>query len=161
MPATRHPAAVTLPPDASLRLALSVFVQTGAEALPVVAEGRYLGAVLREDVCVYAPSPATTLTRWEMPDLLEGVSLAEEGLIRSIPTQPFGAGLEEAAHLMLAHDSRVVAVLDGERLVRLLGWREVLAPPQAEAAPQTPMVASSARARSAAWLLRFSRMTML
>lgn len=121
-----HPSSspISLTPQTSLKIALWLLKETTANALPVMENGRYLGVVLREDLLLYAPSPANGLTQWEMPELLERVSIADERLIRQIPKLPHDAS---SSRILQAMDQAgVVAVVRGNTLLRLITWRDVL-----------------------------------
>jgi len=124
MTVTREPEVrVTLAPHASLENALRLLRASGGPALPVVDRGRFLGAVLREDLLRYAPSPASTLAAWELPGALARVRLDEEGLIRSLPRLPADASPAAVLEALRDADGPVVAV-DAPRGWELIDWRQ-------------------------------------
>lgn len=110
--------------QSTLAEALGLIKETGALALPVIDEGRYRGVVLRDDLLIYAPSPATSLSKWELSYLLEKVSI--ENLIKQIPTVEFGARLDEVVRAMRAEENPTVAVISQGQLYQLISWRDVI-----------------------------------
>ncbi len=124
MMGTHEPEArVTLTPHATLERALRLLRATEAPALPVVAGACLVGAVLREDLLCYAPSPASTLSIWELPGALARVRLDEEGLIRPVPHLPADASPAAALAALRDADGPVIAV-DASGDWELIDWRQ-------------------------------------
>jgi len=117
---------VFLSPQTSLNVALSLLRQTDAFALPVLDGGRYIGVALRDDLMWYAPSPANTLSRWEQPDLLAMITLQEERLVRQVPQVRPDATVSQRLKALAQSAAPLIAETEGDRLYRLLSWRDVL-----------------------------------
>lgn len=124
------PAQETIPAflnaGASLELALHLMRQTQGPALPVLEAGRFVGVVLRDELQLYAPSPASTLSRWELPLLLQRVSLKAENLIRTVPHLAPGSTFSDLVRAMQESQSPVVAIVQDGRLQELISWKDVL-----------------------------------
>jgi acetoin utilization protein AcuB len=117
---------VFLTPETSLDIALDLLKQTNAQALPVLNQGQYVGVVFRDELMWYAPSPATTLSRWEYPELLQTITLGAENLIRQVPKVLPHAALSDLLGAMGQSTNPVIAEVDGDRLYRLITWHDVL-----------------------------------
>ncbi|MBI1729104.1 CBS domain-containing protein [Candidatus Acetothermia bacterium] len=115
-----------LSPNVSLGEALYAMDQTSDPALPVVGENGFVGVVLREDLMRYAPSPATSLSKWEMNFLLNDISVADEKLIRGVSQVEAHAHLDELIEAFRSSESPVIGVTLHGRFCQLLSWRGLL-----------------------------------
>ena len=91
---TLHP--ITLEASERIPDAVKKFERGGFRHLPVLERGALVGMVSDRDLRAALPSDATTLSRWEMGELIEGVE------VRAIMTHPLetitaDATLEQAA----------------------------------------------------------------
>ena len=94
---TQHP--VTVSPDATLGDAINLVKKYKFARLPVVEDGKLVGLVSEKELMRHAPSPATTLSRYEVRELLDKLA------VRDIMQTDFitisdEATIEEAALLM-------------------------------------------------------------
>jgi acetoin utilization protein AcuB len=107
-PLTTYPAASV--PDAS-----QVMQAGKVRALPVIDnKGRLVGVVSQEDVRRVSPSPATSLSVYELNYLLEKMKV-EEVMTRDVITVTEDVALEEAGRIMLDNKISGLPVLrDGE-----------------------------------------------
>lgn len=81
--------------------------------------GRYIGAVRKEDVRSALPSPVTTLSRHELNYLMSKLTV-EKLIIKEIPSVPPQMEIEEAAKIMYDRDLAGLPVVDAKNV--LLGY---------------------------------------
>lgn len=82
-------------------------------------QGRYIGAVRKEDVRSALPSPVTTLSRHELNYLLSKLTL-EKLILKEVPAVPPQMEIEEAAKIMFDLDLAGLPVVDSKN--KLLGY---------------------------------------
>jgi acetoin utilization protein AcuB len=114
------PNPITITPDRSVPDALRLMRQKKVRRLPVLdGRGELIGIVSDKDLLYVAPSPATTLAIWEIPELLAKLEV-ERVMTREVVTVSEDAPLEEAARIMV--DSRVggLPVMRGKTLVGII-----------------------------------------
>jgi acetoin utilization protein AcuB len=87
--------------------------------LLVVENGRLVGIVTDRDIRLNVPSPATSLSVWEINYLLTRLTV-EEVMTRAVITVPPSRDAREAARIMLDHKIGALPVLDGTRLVGIV-----------------------------------------
>lgn len=106
--------AITVGPKTDLSAALELMRERRVRRLPVVsAVGWLLGIVSERDLLYASPSPATSLTVWELNYLVAKLPV-EEVMTRKLVTVAPDAPLEEAAALMLEHKIGGLPVLSEE-----------------------------------------------
>nr|WP_290668077.1 CBS and ACT domain-containing protein [Ardenticatena sp.] len=104
--------AVTITPDTSFVDAMQLLKEKGFRRLPVVnKKGRLIGIVAERDLLYASPSPATTLTVWEMNYLLSQLKI-EELMTRNVITVTPDTPIEEAANLMVTNKVGGLPVVD-------------------------------------------------
>ncbi|HHY38076.1 MAG TPA: CBS domain-containing protein [Clostridia bacterium] len=105
---------VCVDPDTSFPEALTMMKEKGVRRLPVVRDGKLVGIVTELDLLKYAPSPATSLSIWELNYLLSRLKVSEvmkRDVITVGPDEP----IEDAALLMRQHRiGGLPVVRDGE-----------------------------------------------
>lgn len=112
---------VTVYPETSLAEARSLMQREKIHRLPVVDHhGRLCGIVSEKDILGVMPSPASTLDRYEISNLLDGLKI--EGIMkREVVTVTEDTPVEEAARLMADHDIGGLPVLrDQKTLVGII-----------------------------------------
>ena len=94
--------------------------------IPVLDKGKLVGYLDSEDVHAALPSSATLLSRYELPSILEKVTIAD--IIRKdVVTVTPETEIETAAELMAKHELHGLAVVDSSnRLVGYLDHRIML-----------------------------------
>jgi acetoin utilization protein AcuB len=111
---------VTIRADETITEALRVMRESQVRRLPVVdAEGGPVGIVSEKDLLYASPSPATSLSIYEMHYLLSRLSVAElmsTELITVAPDTP----LEEAARIMADNKIGGLPVVEGGKLVGII-----------------------------------------
>ncbi|MBQ7479982.1 MAG: CBS domain-containing protein [Selenomonadaceae bacterium] len=94
---TKHP--ITVTPDATLDEAAGLMKKHHFRRLPVVEDGKLVGFFSDRDLMRVSPSPATTLSRYEIRSLLDKMKVREI-MQKKVLTVPEDATIEEAALIM-------------------------------------------------------------
>ena len=111
-------------PKTSIHDALALMKEKGIRRLPVVKGRALVGIVTWTDLMRASPSPATTLSVWEVPYLLMKAPVSEVMTREVITTSP-GATVEEVAVLMRQHKIGGVPVVEDGRLVGIITESDV------------------------------------
>ncbi|MEW5960067.1 MAG: CBS and ACT domain-containing protein [Chloroflexota bacterium] len=107
---------VTVTPDLPFQEALQLMQERQFRRLPVVDEkGKLVGIVAERDLLYASPSPATSLSVWEMNYMLSKIKI-ERLMTRPVITTAPDTTIEEAAHMMVQHRIGSLPVLDGDKL---------------------------------------------
>ncbi len=107
-------------PDTSVGQALHSMREHNVRRLPVVdSHGRLVGIVSDKDLLHNLPSPATTLSMWEIPELL-GKLKVEKVMTRDVITVSEKTPLEEAARIMADKKIGGLPVMQGPDLVGII-----------------------------------------
>jgi len=115
---TRRP--VTISPETPISEALDLMRREKVRRLPVLdREGRLVGIVLEKDLLYASPSPATSLSIYEMQYLLSKLTVAEV-MSRRVITVDEITPLEEAARIMADHWIGGLPVMRGDQLVGII-----------------------------------------
>jgi len=115
---TRHP--ITVREDEKVEDALNLMRKKKVRRLPVLdAKGKLVGIVSEKDLLYASPSPATTLSVYEMHYLLSKLEV-KEVMTRHVITVTEFAPIEEAARVMV--DSKIggLPVMRGDTLVGII-----------------------------------------
>lgn len=99
--------------------ALEIMKKHKIRQLPVISEGRLAGLVTEKELLTVSPSPATSLSIYEMNYLLAKMTVSE-AMVKSPLTVTPSTTIEEAALLMREHKIGSVPVLEGEKLVGVI-----------------------------------------
>jgi len=94
--------AITVEPKTPIYDALALMKERRIRRLPVLKGRRLVGIVTWTDLMRASPSPATTLSVWEIPYLLMKAPVSEV-MTRTVISVPPAATVEEAAVLMRRH----------------------------------------------------------
>lgn len=115
---TRNP--VTILDTASIDDGLHVMRQRKVRRLPVVdASGQMVGIVSDKDLLHAAPSPATSLSVYELHYLLSKLSI-KQVMSRPVITVTSDTPLEEAARIMADNKIGGLPVVDGGKLAGII-----------------------------------------
>jgi acetoin utilization protein AcuB len=115
---TKRP--VTIPANVPVSTALEFMRQKNVHRLPVLDKrGRMVGIVAESDLLYASPSPATSLSVWEIHGLLAKLTV-EKVMTRKVITISPDAPVEEAAQVMVARSIGGLPVLDGKDLVGIV-----------------------------------------
>lgn len=111
---------VTIRADTSITEALRTMRERQVRRLPVLNdEGRMVGIVSEKDLLYASPSPATSLSIYEMHYMLSQL-LVTELMSRDVITVTPDTPLEEAALLMVDNTIGGLPVMEGDRLVGII-----------------------------------------
>ncbi len=115
---TAHP--VTVTPETSLHDALRAMREAKVRRLPVLNKaGKLAGIVLEKDLLYASPSPATSLSIYELNYLVSKITVGEL-MTRDVVTVSEDCPLEEAARIMVDNNISGLPVMRGETLVGMI-----------------------------------------
>lgn len=110
---------ISAPPDMLIHDAQQLMKQHNIHRLPVVDNGKLIGIVTSSRLREVAPSPATSLSVWELHYILAKMKVSE-AMSRSLITTTPGTTLEDAALLGNRHGVGALPVLEDGRLVGII-----------------------------------------
>ncbi len=110
---------ITIPPEMSINEALSLFTKERIRRAPVVKGSKLVGIVSEKDLINASPSPATTLSVWEMNYLLSKLTVGEV-MTRDVITITEDTPIEEAARIMADNKIGGLPVVKGARVVGII-----------------------------------------
>jgi acetoin utilization protein AcuB len=114
------PNPVTIGAQSTITEALRVMRGNQVRRLPVLDEqGELIGIVSEKDLLYASPSPATSLSIYEMHDLLSRLKVSELMTTELITVTP-DTLLEEAARIMADNKIGGLPVVEGRRLVGII-----------------------------------------
>jgi acetoin utilization protein AcuB len=115
---TRNPIIVS--PETTHKQAAELMREHQVHHLPVVdIKGTLVGIVVEQDLLAAQPSPATTLSIYEIHSLLSKLEV-KQIMSHPVYTTSKDCPLEEAAHLMLAQRIGCLPVVENNRVVGLI-----------------------------------------
>ncbi len=115
---TRNP--ITASPETSLYDGLKLMRENKVRRLPVIGTGgKLLGIVSEKDLLYASPSPATTLSVWEMNSLIAKISL-KDLMTKNPITVCEDCPLEEAARVMVDNKIGGLPVMRGDTMVGII-----------------------------------------
>jgi acetoin utilization protein AcuB len=115
---SRNP--ITVRPSTSLHEALRVMREAKVRRLPVLNEkGKLVGIVLEKDLLYASPSPATSLSVYELNYLVAKIKI-EDLMTREVVTVCEDCPLEEAARIMADNDISGLPVMRDDTLVGMI-----------------------------------------
>lgn len=130
-----HPI-ISIAPDMPVHDALDMFKRERIRRAPVVKGGKLVGIVSDKDLLNASPSPATSLSIWEMNYLLSKVTVSEV-MTKNVLTVAEDTPIEEAARIMadnkigglpVMRDGHVVGIITETDLFKIflefMGARE-------------------------------------
>jgi acetoin utilization protein AcuB len=111
---------ITTNPSATVPDALQVMRGSKVRQLPVVDErGNLVGIVALDDLLRVSPSPATSLSVWEMDYLLEKITV-DKVMTRDVITVTEDTAVEEAGRIMSDNKISGLPVMRGNDLVGII-----------------------------------------
>ena len=110
---------VTIGPEMSIHDALALFKQERIRRAPVIKGSKLVGIVSEKDLLNASPSPATTLSVWEMNYLLSKLTVGEV-MTKSVITVSEDTPIEEAARIMADNKIGGLPVMKGSRVVGII-----------------------------------------
>ncbi len=116
---------VTVTPETSISEAKRIMERRRIRHLPVVEKDRLVGIVTDRDIRLNLPSPATSLSVWEINYLLARLTVGEVMTKRPITVEA-GKPVTDAAKLIIEHRIGALPVVDGETLVGIVTETDLL-----------------------------------
>ncbi|MGI6285011.1 CBS and ACT domain-containing protein [Neomoorella humiferrea] len=113
------PNPITVTKETSVLDALEIMKKHKIRRLPVVHNGRLVGLVTERDILRVSPSPASTLSAFEVNYLVAKMTVKDAMIKRPI-TVPPEMTIEEAALLMCEHKIDNLLVMENEKLVGII-----------------------------------------
>lgn len=107
---------ITIGPEMSINDALALFKKERIRRAPVIKGGKLVGIVSEKDLLNASPSPATTLSIWEMNYLLSTLKI-DKLMTRNPKTIHADATIGEVARLMLENRVSGLPVVDDDHHV--------------------------------------------
>jgi acetoin utilization protein AcuB len=127
---------ISVPIDMPINEALSLMKREHIRRAPVIKDGTLVGIVATEDLLNASPSPATSLSIWEMNYLLSKITV-KDVMTKNVLTVTENTPIEEAARIMadnkigglpVMRDQQVVGIITETDLFKifleLMGARE-------------------------------------
>jgi acetoin utilization protein AcuB len=113
-----HPV-ITIPPDLPIIDALNLMKRERIRRTPVVKDGKLVGIVSDKDLLNASPSPATSLSIWEMNYLLSKINVRDV-MTRQVLTVTEDTAIEQAARIMADNKIGGLPVMRGEAVVGII-----------------------------------------
>lgn len=110
---------ITIPPEMSINEALSLFKKERIRRAPIIKGDKMIGIVSEKDLINASPSPATTLSVWEMNYLLSKLTVAEV-MTKNVITVTQDTPIEEAARIMADNKIGGLPVVKGSHVVGIV-----------------------------------------
>ena len=115
-----NPDPITATPETTHRQAAELIREHNIHHLPIVDKrGKLVGIIVEDDLFSAQPSPATTLSIYEIHSLLSKLEL-KQIMRHPVYTVNGNCSLEEAAALMLKHDIGCLPVMENDTLVGII-----------------------------------------
>lgn len=110
---------ITVKPEDTIADTMTLMRERQVNRLPVVEHGKVVGLVTDGDLREISPSPATTLSIFELNYLVAKTAIREVAVKKVITCTP-ETRIEDAALLMRDHKIGGLPVVEGERLVGII-----------------------------------------
>ena len=110
---------ITVAPEWSIHDAEALFKKERIRRAPVIKGGKLVGIISEKDLLNASPSPATTLSVWEMNYLLSKLTVAEV-MTKDVITVTEDTPIEEAARIMADNKIGGLPVVKGSRVVGII-----------------------------------------
>lgn len=110
---------IIIGPEMSIHDALALFKKERIRRAPIIKGGKLIGIVSEKDLLNASPSPATTLSVWEMNYLLSKLTVAEV-MTKDVITVSEDTPIEEAARIMADNKIGGLPVVKGSRVVGII-----------------------------------------
>lgn len=114
----------TIAPEATITDAMELMVSKKVKHLPVVKNSKLVGIVTNRDILHVSPSPATSLSIFEVNYYLSKTKIDSIMTKKPITVTP-DTLVEEVSLLMRDHEIEGLPVLDGDKLVGIITETDV------------------------------------
>ncbi len=113
-----HPV-ITISPGLPITEALNLMRKEHIRRMPVIEDGELVGIISDKDLLNASPSPATSLSIWEMNYLLSKITV-DDVMTREVSTISTDTPIEEAARIMTDNKVGGLPVMKNERVVGII-----------------------------------------
>ncbi|MGD2156647.1 MAG: CBS domain-containing protein [Anaerolineales bacterium] len=113
-----HPV-ITIPPNMPINEALNLMRREHIRRAPVIKDGKLVGIVSDKDLLNASPSPATSLSIWEMNYLLSKI-MVRDVMTKKVRTVNKDTPIEEAARIMSDNKIGGLPVMSNGRVVGIV-----------------------------------------
>ncbi len=113
-----HPV-ITISPDVPISEALNLMKKERIRRMPVIKGGKMVGIVSDKDLLNASPSPATSLSVWEMNYLLSKVTV-KDVMTKDVLTVNEDTPIEEAARVMADNKIGGLPVMRADKVVGII-----------------------------------------
>jgi acetoin utilization protein AcuB len=110
---------VTVNPDMPINEALSLMRRERIRRTPVIKDNKLVGIVSDKDLLNASPSPATSLSIWEMNYLLSKITV-KDVMTKDVQTVTHDTPIEEAARVMADNKIGGLPVIRDEKVVGII-----------------------------------------
>lgn len=110
---------ITIPPDMPIVDALNLMKREKIRRTPVVKDGKLIGIVSDKDLLNASPSPATSLSVWEMNYLLSKITV-KDVMTRKVLTVSEDTPIEQAARIMADNKIGGLPVVRGDHVLGII-----------------------------------------
>ncbi len=110
---------ITISPDMTLPDAINLLKTERIRRAPVVKDGKLVGIVSDKDLINASPSPATSLSIWEMNYLLSKIKVSEV-MTKNVLTVTEDTPIEQAARIMADNKIGGLPVLNNGQVVGII-----------------------------------------
>ena len=111
--------AITLPPEMPIVDAINLMKREHIRRAPVVKDGKLVGIVSDKDLLNASPSPATSLSVWELNYLLSKITVREV-MSKKVVSVSEDTPIEEAARIMADNKIGGLPVMYGDQVVGMI-----------------------------------------
>jgi len=116
---------LTITPDIPIHEALNILKHEQIRHIPVLQGEKLVGIVTNEDLFYASPSPATSLSIWEMNYLISKVTV-KEVMTENVVTITEDTPIEAAALIMVKHKIGCLPVMRNGELVGIITETDLL-----------------------------------
>lgn len=113
-----HPV-IKIPPDMPIVEAINLMKREHIRRTPVVKDGKLIGIVSDKDLLYASPSPATSLSVWELNYLLSKITV-KDVMTKEVLTVTEDTAIEEAARIMADNKIGGLPVMRNGKLLGII-----------------------------------------
>lgn len=116
---------ISVLPTESILNAMNIMKTKQINRLPVINGGKLVGLVTDGDLRAASPSPVTSLSKFEMNELLSKVSIKDVAVKKVVTCAP-DTLIEDAALLMREHKIGGLPVMEGNKMVGIITQNNIM-----------------------------------
>ncbi len=116
---------ITITPEENILNAMNIMKNKRINRLPVISKGKLVGIVTDGNLRAAYPSPVTTLSKFEMNELLSKVTVKDVATKKVLTCTPETL-LEDAALEMRENKVGALPVMEGDKLVGIISQNDIL-----------------------------------